>query len=175
MHSLCNPTKNNIPSHLESLIWNLDLYTSLFENILMVVDLNILKRLIKVPTCYKNPDNPSCIDLILTSKPRKFKNSCVTETLQSDFHKMTVTALKMQLRKLKLRVLFNRDYTKYSNETFINSLKPFVPNAPFLYPLKTLENRKCFYFQGVEKGSLGTNSLKLNWFPIPFFPMKKDL
>ena len=66
----------------------------MFENILMVVDLNILKRLIKVPTCDKNPDNPSCIDLILTSKPRKFKNSCVTETLQSDFHKMTVTALK---------------------------------------------------------------------------------
>ena len=103
MHYLCNPTKNNIPSHLESLIWNLDLYTSMFENILMVVDLNILKRLIKVPTCYKNPDNPSCTDLILTSKPRKFKNSCVTETLQSDFHKMTVTALKNAISKTKTK------------------------------------------------------------------------
>ena len=27
-----NPTKNNISAHLESLSWNLDLYTSKFEN-----------------------------------------------------------------------------------------------------------------------------------------------
>ena len=26
-----------------------------------------LKRLIRVPASYKNPDNPSCIDLILTN------------------------------------------------------------------------------------------------------------
>ena len=31
-------------------------------------------------------------------------------------------------------------------------LNPFVPNAPFLYPLKTSENRKV---QGVEKGCTG--------------------
>ena len=32
-------------------------------------------------------------------------------------------------------------------------LNPFVPNAPFLYTLKTSENRKVFWcFQGVEKG-----------------------
>ena len=36
---------------------------------------------------------------------------------------MTVTALRMKFRKLKLRVLFYRDYTKFSNVTFINSLK----------------------------------------------------
>ena len=36
------------------------------------------------------------------------------------------------------------------NHSYIN---PFVPNAPFLYCLKTLENRKVFwYIQGVEKG-----------------------
>ena len=30
---------------------------------------------------------------------------------------------------------------------------PFIPNAPFLYPLKTSENDKVFwYLQGVEKG-----------------------
>ena len=32
---------------------------------------------------------------------------------------------------------------------------PFAPNAPFLYPLKTSENRKVFWcFQGVEKGCI---------------------
>ena len=41
--------------------------------------------------------------------------------------------------------------------TFIN---PFVPNAPFLYPLKTLENLNGFLCsQMVEKGALGTNAL----------------
>ena len=34
-------------------------------------------------------------------------------------------------------------------------LSPFAPNEPFLYPLKTSENRKVFScFQGVEKGSI---------------------
>ena len=38
---------------------------------------------------------------------------------------------------------------------------PFVPNVPFLYPLKASENCKVFWcFQGVEKGALGTNTLK---------------
>ena len=32
----------------------------------------------------------------------------------------------------------------------------FVPNAPFLYPLKTSEKRTvCWCFQGVEKGCIG--------------------
>ena len=77
----------------------------------------------KVPACYENPNSPSCIDLILTNKPRKFQNSCESETSLSDFHKMTDTSLKMQFRRLKPRVLFYIDYTKFSNETFINSLK----------------------------------------------------
>ena len=36
---------------------------------------------------------------------------------------MTVTALGMQFRKLKPRVLFYRDYTKFSKQTYTNSLK----------------------------------------------------
>ena len=46
-----------------------------------------LTILIKEPTCYKNPDNPSCIDLILISKP-SFQTSCVAETGLFDFHWM---------------------------------------------------------------------------------------
>ena len=39
-------------------------------------------------------------------------------------------------------------------------LNPFVLNAPFLYPLKTSENRNVFwYFQGVEERCIGTNGL----------------
>ena len=39
----------------------------------------------------------------------------------------------------------------------LKKTKPFVPNAPFLYPLKTSENFKIFWcFQGVEKGFIGS-------------------
>ena len=39
-------------------------------------------------------------------------------------------------------------------------LNPFVPNAPFLYPLKT-EIRKVFWcFHGVEKGCIGNEWVK---------------
>ena len=45
---------------------------------------------------------------------------------------------------------------------FVN---PFVPNAPFLYPLKTSENRKVFWcFQGVEKGCIENEWVKANFF-----------
>ena len=36
--------------------------------------------MINKPTCYKNPDRPSFIDLILTNCPHSFQNSCVIET-----------------------------------------------------------------------------------------------
>ena len=37
----------------------------------------------------------------------------------------------------------------------------FVPNVPFLYPLKTSENRKVFWcFQGVEKVYIGNKWVK---------------
>ena len=31
------------------------------------------KNLLDKPTCYKNPTNPSCVDLIITNKPRSFQ------------------------------------------------------------------------------------------------------
>ena len=59
-----------------------------------------LKSLIKESTCYKNPNKPSCIDLVLTNKPRSFQHSCVIETGLSDFQKMTVTVMKTFFEKL---------------------------------------------------------------------------
>ena len=39
---------------------------------------------------------------------------------------------------------------------FLLKINPFVPNAPFLYPLKISENCKVFWcFQRVEKGCIG--------------------
>ena len=49
------------------------------------------KSFINKTTCYKNPDNPSCTDLILTNCPNYFQNLSTFETGLSDFHKLTLT------------------------------------------------------------------------------------
>ena len=46
-----------------------------------------LKTLIKPKTYFKNPENPTCIDLILTNSPRSFQNSSVFEAGVPHFHK----------------------------------------------------------------------------------------
>ena len=96
-----NRHKNNIGNYLDSLSKNLALYSSAYDNYIVIGDFNVeadskemssfcdtfdLTSLIKEPTCYKNPDNPSCIDLILTKKPFTCQKSC--ETGLSDFHRM---------------------------------------------------------------------------------------
>ena len=63
------------------------------------------KNMIKEPTCYKNPLNPSCIDLIITNRPNSFQDTNVIETGLSDFHKLTISVMKMFLRNTALRLL----------------------------------------------------------------------
>ena len=50
--------------------------------------------LIKQPTFFKNPDNPTLIDHILTNPPKSFHSSSFYETGLSDFHKLALTVLK---------------------------------------------------------------------------------
>ena len=50
---------------------------------------------------------------------------------------------------------------KGSLVNFVSNVNPFVPNAPFLYPLKISENREVFRcFQGEEKGCIGNKWVK---------------
>ena len=82
-----------------------------------------LKSLIKVPICYNNLDSLSCIDLIVTNKPSNFQNLCATKMSLPDFHKMKVTALRMQFYKLKPRVLLYRDFINFQIKLFKILLK----------------------------------------------------
>ena len=88
----CNPRKNSISTHIDFLRRELYLHSSNYESfitlILLLGDFNsemtdsnlkdfcnlyLLKKLIKKPTCFKNPENPKTIDLILTNRPpRRF-------------------------------------------------------------------------------------------------------
>ena len=76
---------------------NPDVLTSKYDNIILMGDFNtepadtavsdfceiyILKNIIRVfkKTCFKNPNNPSSIDLIITNRPKSFQNSMFIET-----------------------------------------------------------------------------------------------
>ena len=81
-------------------------------------NLNGLTCLIKKPRCFKNPDKPTCIDLIVTNQPSCFQHSKVFETGLSDIHLLTVTEFKMSFQKLQPRIINYRDYKCFDNEKF---------------------------------------------------------
>ena len=54
-------------------------------------NLNGLTSLIKKPTCFKNLDKPTCINLILTNQPSCFQHRKIFESGLFDFHLLTVT------------------------------------------------------------------------------------
>ena len=77
-----------------------------------------LKNLITSPTCFKNPLNPSSIDVILTNKSRSFQNSQVIETGISDHHKLTITVLRTYFQKQSPVGITYRNYKKIDMNLF---------------------------------------------------------
>ena len=97
-----NSRKNNIGTHLQIIGKTLDKLITSYDNIILLGDFNVeseeakmseflniysLKNFAFQKTCFKNPKNPSSIDLILTNCSRSFQNTGVFETGQSDFRK----------------------------------------------------------------------------------------
>ena len=79
-----NPKKVQIPNHLAELSKSTDLYLTEYDQLLFLgefyagVEDSAIKNfcstyslttMLNKPTCFKNPDKPSCIDLILTNCP----------------------------------------------------------------------------------------------------------
>ena len=132
-----NPHKDNISNHLQLIRKKLDLYSSSYERIILVGDFSSeindkcmndfcesynLSSLIRESTCYKNPENPSRIDLFLMNSPNSFQNSGVVETGLSDFHRMIVTVMKTSFQRLPPKIRHYRDYSNYDNNMFRVSL-----------------------------------------------------
>ena len=57
------------------------------------------ENLVKLPTSLKNPENPSCVNLFLNSRPGCSQDNRVFERCISDFHKIVVTVLKTPFKK----------------------------------------------------------------------------
>ena len=81
-----------------------------------------LQNLINEPTCYKNANNPSSIDVILTNRKRSFHNSLAIETGLSDHHKMIITVLKSYFKKKHPITVNYRSYKHYNEDLFRRDL-----------------------------------------------------
>ena len=129
-----SPHRNSISSHLECLNRVIDEHSKTYDNFIFIGDFNVgidensmknfcdincLKSLIKEPTCFKNPDKPTCIDLILTNRPNLlFQHSSTFDTGLSDFHLLTVTEFKMRFLKLQQKIIAYRDCKNFDNAKF---------------------------------------------------------
>ena len=153
-----NPHKNNIGSHLNVITKALHTYYGKYENVVFLGDFNAgieqttmksfcesynLTNFIKQPTSFKNPEKPSCFDLLLTNRPKSFQSTHVIETGLSDFDRMTVFGLKMHFRKLPPRIISYRNFSNYHNANFINSLTEVLFEVENTESL--IKDRDCFY------------------------------
>ena len=116
----------------------IDVYSKSYENIILIVDFNVeisnshmdsfcaiyrLKSLVKKPTCYKNPEKPTCIDLILTTSPRQFQATLTLETSLSDFHKIALAAFKSESPHQKPKTISYRNYKHFDRNNFEKEIK----------------------------------------------------
>ena len=129
----CNPKKALISNHLAELSKSADLRLTKYGQLLFLGDFNArvedssvknfcssfsLQCMINKPTCFKSPDKPSCIDLILTNCPRSFQFSCVIATGLSNFHKLLVTAMKTFYKKSQPKIITYRSYKYFNDDSF---------------------------------------------------------
>ena len=95
----CNPKKSLISVHLNEIGKNLDLLLSIYDIVIFMADFNAeptevtvsdfcenynLKHSLKDKTYFKNPTKPTCIDLIVTNRPKCIQDTMVIETGLSD-------------------------------------------------------------------------------------------
>ena len=138
-----NNNKLNIDIFLGKLGPILEQFISKYDNFLLLGDFNSetteismsefcdiynFKNLIIDPTCYKNPLNPSLIDLMLTNRSKHFQNNQVIETGLSDHHRMTITVLKTFFQKQSPVCIKYRDYKKFDKSLFRIELEENLNN-----------------------------------------------
>ena len=146
---LYKPPSQNNSLFLENMSKNLSRYLDSYENITLLGDFNLnledknlqhvtdtfnLEHLIHDPISFKG--SPSCIDLIITNRKSYFKNTCVTVTGISDFHKLTAVSLKSQILKVSPNIKTYRNYKTFDENRFNEDLKSELDSIEKLdYPL----------------------------------------
>ena len=82
-----------------------------------------LCNLVKEKTCFKNMQNPSCIDLLLTNNVYAFQQTSAICTGLSDCHKLVLTVLKTTVPRSQPKEITYRDYKQFDPSKFKKELK----------------------------------------------------
>ena len=135
------PTSENLLSFIEELTDCLRKERGFYETFIILGDLNIdakvvcreldkleevfdlfnLTNLIRYETCFTK-DHKSTTDLVIPNKPKCFQNTCITETGLSGFHKLILTFFKIQITRLKPKIIFCRNYKHFEDSRFLEDL-----------------------------------------------------
>ena len=69
-------------------------------------------------TCYENPNNPSCIDHILTKWSKEFFKNRTVFTGLSDFDKLILSVFKLNFSKAKTKEISYKDFKRFREDNF---------------------------------------------------------
>ena len=83
-----------------------------------------LESLIKKPACYKNHENSTCTDLILTNRLGYFQHSNVFETGITNSH--VATQFKMDFKKKLPNIVEDHDSMEIGNVKFRDDVNNFI-------------------------------------------------
>ena len=86
-----------------------------------------LKQIIKGPTCFKNVDNPTLLDVILTNAPRSVKQSINISLGISDFHNYISASTKIACPSDEPKTVHYRTFKNFNEVFYRNDLE----TAPF--------------------------------------------
>ena len=112
-----NPKKERMSEYVSNFSSRLNKHRGHYDNIIILGDFNCdynmkenklyefaeaynMKNIVKGNTCYKNPNHPTSIDVILTNRKDSFQDTKIIETGLSDYHKMTFTCLRRYVKKV---------------------------------------------------------------------------
>ena len=82
-----------------------------------------LCNLVKEKTCFKNMQNPSCIDLLLTNNVYAFQQTTAICTGLLDCHKLVLMVLKITVPRSLPKQITYRDYKQFDPSKFKKELK----------------------------------------------------
>ena len=134
--AIYRPPDLNLDCFLSSVTGLLDYYSKTYEDFIVLGDFNEQEQspkiasflnehccinIVKKKTCFKSVEG-SCIDLILTSRPKLHQLTEVYETGMSDHHLMIYTMLKSTYTKAEPKILRKRSFKYFSDESFLQDL-----------------------------------------------------
>ena len=81
-----------------------------------------VKNIVNSHTCFKNSEQPTVIDLVITNVPKRIKSVVSIDTGLSDFHNMVCFATKLHTRIKQKQRLTYRSYKNFNEKKYHEDL-----------------------------------------------------